>query len=379
MNNTISDDLFARFMDGQTTPAETIAVHRAMREDKELREAYIRAKRFDALMEKDEEPVLPLEKMAAKSEDNLCDILCERYILRNRFPEYGSQGLLGDAKNEQRFLRGAESFDETKWIAENRTFFSTALEKQWLTTQGVALYNVGRIMEGYGLSVTRHFYADIQEIRRCLDRGENLIAIVNEEILDEDPAGGSIHPDHAVCVLSLDDKRVSLYNPSAGEEPVEYPLDIFLKAWNTSKNYLVAVGLKGEKIYEPSPINLDDIELDDNLNDLLEAIAENAHDVWAVDRMAQGYVYGDENNSDPEKGALTNKDLRPYSELPEKEKDYDRKMATATLKLAQRLGFKIVCPDSEEEYHCPDCGERIQLDTNYCPNCGRPVQLDDFI
>ena len=376
---TISDELFARFMDGDTTPEETIDVLRAIKQDKELMGLYISAKRFDAMMAEEEEPVLPLEKMAAKSEDNLCDILCERYILKSRFPEYGSQSILGEAKDEQRFLNQAEAFDETAWIADNNSFFSTDLEKQWLTTNGVALYNVGRIMEGYGLSVTRHFYSDINEIKDCLSKGESLIAIVNEEILDGNSAGDTIHPNHAVCILALNNNTITLYNPSEGEGPRDYTLNLFMKAWGTSKYYLVAVGKPGEKIYNPCPINLDDVELDDNLNDLLEAIAENAHDVWALERIKQGYVYAPENNSDPTKGPLTNKDLRPYSELPESEKDYDRKMATATLKLAQRLGFKIVRPDSEDDYHCPDCGKRISLEISYCPHCGRALQLEDFI
>lgn len=376
---TISDELFSRFMDGKTTPEETIEVHRAMKEDGELKRLYISAKRFDAMMAEEEDCALPLEKMAAKSEDNLCDILCERYILKSRFPEYGSQSILGEAKDEQRFLRGAEAFDEMQWIKKNEKFFSTDLEKQWLTSNGVALYNVGRIMEGYGLSITRHFYSDSDKIRRFLGKGESLIAIVNEEILEGSYTSESIHPNHAVCVLSMDEDSVSLYNPSLGDEPVNYPLEVFLKAWKTSKNYLVAVGYRKEKIYDPCPIDLDDVELDDNLNDLLEAIAENAHDVWAVERIKDGYVYGEENNSDPNKGPLTNKDLRPYSELPEKEKDYDRKTATATLKLAQRLGFKIVPPDSEDDYHCPDCGKRISLEISYCPYCGRQLQLEDFI
>lgn len=377
---TISDELFARFMDGDVSHDEMIKVHRAMKEDKELMGLFMSAKRFDAMMEEEDEPELPLERMAAKSEDNLCDILCERYILRTKFPEYGSQSILGDAKNEQSFLKQAKEFNENAWIEDNKEFFSTDLEKQWLTTSGVALYNVGRIMEGYGLSVTRHFYSSIEDIRRFLSLGESLISIVNEEILDGNSVEEVAYPNHAVCIIALDDRSITLYNPSIIEESRTYPIESFIKAWDTSKNYLVAVGEPGKKVYDPCPINLDDVEIDDSLNDLLEAIAENAHDVWAFDRIHKdGYVYGPVNNSDKNKGPLTNKDLRPYSELPEKEKNYDRKMALSTLKLATRLGFKIVHPDSEDDYHCPECGKRISLEYSYCPHCGRQIQLEDFI
>ena len=114
----ISDDVLARFISGDTTPEERMIVLKALSEDSELMERFIAVKRFDAMMAEDEEPSIPLEKMAAKSEDNLCDILCERFILKTRLPKCYT--LLGEAKDEQTFLNGANN----------------------LTNEGVALYNV---------------------------------------------------------------------------------------------------------------------------------------------------------------------------------------------------------------------------------------------
>ena len=376
--STISDELFDRFMEGETTPEETITVLEAMKTDKELMKMYISVKRFDAMMAEDDEPSIPLEKMAAKSEDNMCDILCERFILHKRFGLAGSLNILAEAKNEQMFLECARGFNEGDWIAANEEFFSTPIDKQWLTSKGVALYNVGRILEGYGLSVTRHFNSTVAYLGDCLRRKESLIVIVNEETLVGDTSSDN-QPNHAICILSVENDSVLAYNPTTGNLEDRYPLNAFIKAWETSRNYVVAIGKKGEKLYEPTPINLDDVELDDDLEDLLEAIAENAHDVWAKDRAAEGYVYGPVNNSDPSKGALTNKDLRPYSELPDSEKDYDRKMAVSTLKLAKRLGFKVSRTNPEEEHHCPACGKVIGLEMSYCPHCGRELQLEDYI
>lgn len=376
--STISDELFDRFMEGETTPEETITVLEAMKTDKELMKMYISVKRFDAMMAEDDEPSIPLEKMAAKSEDNMCDILCERFILHKRLGDAGNMTILTDAKNEQMFLNEAKGFNEQEWIAANEEFFSTPIDQHWLTSKGVALYNVGRILEGYGLSVTRHFNSSIVHLKQCLSRGESIIVIVNEELLSGD-ANADGQPNHAICVLSVENDSVSVYNPTTSNMEDNYPLDAFINAWASSRNYVVAVGEKGEKLYEPTPINLDDVELDEDLEDLLEAIAENAHDVWAKDRAAEGYVYGPVNNSDPEKGPLTNKDLRPYSELPDSEKDYDRKLAVSTLKLAKRLGFKVSRTNPEEEHHCPTCGKVIGLEMSYCPHCGRELQLEDFI
>ncbi len=375
---TISDELLVRFINNETSAEETITVLDAMKSNPELMRRYISVKRFDKMMAEEEEPALPMEKLAAKSEDNMCDILCERYILRNRMPVLASTALMSEAKDEQRFLNESQAFNKEAWLKSNEEFFTTPLDKTWLTTNGVALYNVGRIMEGYGLSVTRHFYSSIEALRKMLSRGESLIAIVNEELLRGEPTDDN-SPNHAICVTEIGAGVVKAYNPSTGNEEDEYSLADFEKAWATSKNYVVAAGKKGKKVYEPTPINLDEVNLDDDLEDLLEAIAENAHDVWAHERILEGYAYGPVNNSDPEKGSLTNKDLRPYSELPETEKEYDRKLALSTLKLAKRLGFKVTRTNPDEDYSCPDCGKRIGLEMSYCPHCGRELQLEDFI
>ena len=72
--------------------------------------------------------------------------------------------------------------------------------------------------------------------------------------------------------------------------------------------------------------------------DLREAIAENAHDVWAEARIEEGWTYGPVRDDAHKK----HPDLIPYSALPESEKEYDRIMAFNTIKLVRKLGFKIV-------------------------------------
>lgn len=90
-------------------------------------------------------------------------------------------------------------------------------------------------------------------------------------------------------------------------------------------------------MYEPKPIDTSDIILPEELLDLTEKIAENVHDVWAIGRLAEGWVYGDA--KDTEKKVTPS--LVPYADLPESEKDYDRKTALETLKLIVKLGYVI--------------------------------------
>ena len=44
--------------------------------------------------------------------------------------------------------------------------------------------------------------------------------------------------------------------------------------------------------YNPRPIDLEDVELSTDLIELREAIAENAHEVWADQRQEEGWTYG---------------------------------------------------------------------------------------
>lgn len=90
-------------------------------------------------------------------------------------------------------------------------------------------------------------------------------------------------------------------------------------------------------MYEPNPINTDNISLPDELINLTEKIAENVHENWVAQRISEGWAYG-EKRDDAKK---TTPCMIPYSELPDSEKEYDRVTAIQTLKLIVALGYKI--------------------------------------
>jgi hypothetical protein len=89
--------------------------------------------------------------------------------------------------------------------------------------------------------------------------------------------------------------------------------------------------------YNPKPINTLDIKLDSELTELTEKLAENAHDIWAMGRISDGWTYGTERNDKEKKHPC----LIPYLDLPESEKEYDRKTAMETIKAIITLGYKI--------------------------------------
>ena len=89
--------------------------------------------------------------------------------------------------------------------------------------------------------------------------------------------------------------------------------------------------------YEPRPINTAHVTLTPEVLQLTERLAENAHDVWATKRLAEGWTLGPKKDSDLKQTPL----LVPYAELPESEKQYDRDLALATLKAILALGYRI--------------------------------------
>ena len=90
-------------------------------------------------------------------------------------------------------------------------------------------------------------------------------------------------------------------------------------------------------MYKPKPIDTDTIVLSDDVNELIEELAKNVHEVWAKSRVEQGWTYGEVKDSIKK----TTPCLVPYEELSEVEKDYDRNTAKETLKCLVKLGYKI--------------------------------------
>lgn len=89
--------------------------------------------------------------------------------------------------------------------------------------------------------------------------------------------------------------------------------------------------------YIPQPIDTSEVLLPAELDELVEKIAKNVHEVWAQNRLDEGWVFGNERNDT----LKTHPSLVPYDELPEIEKEYDRDTAMETLRLICKLGFKI--------------------------------------
>ena len=309
----ISDELLAAFLDGNTNAEDTMRVLNAAEQDMELQEIIRIASEVDEDMAITIKPtIIPMTAMAAKKKETyLCDIECEEFVLH----QFGIE-------------------------VTHKSLLDTAYKNCWLKDKGMPLYNIGRLLEKNNLPVSRRYNSTIEEVVRLLSAGNQLIAVVDDTILCNTLSCDGQHPNHAVAIssISVETDEIILFNPNTDEELTKYSLKLFLEAWRQSNNYLVVINTTDKFIYEPSPIGLDDVELSEDLSELQEAIAENAHEIWAKNRRDQGWSYGPERNDQKKETP----DMIPYCNLPESEKLYDREMVMQTLKLVKKLGFEIV-------------------------------------
>jgi predicted CoA-binding protein len=90
--------------------------------------------------------------------------------------------------------------------------------------------------------------------------------------------------------------------------------------------------------YIPAPVDTTDVQLPEELMALAEAISKNVHEVWAQNRIKEGWTYGPVRDDAKRQTPC----LVPYEQLPEEEKAYDRNTAFGTLKFIVSQGFEII-------------------------------------
>lgn len=89
--------------------------------------------------------------------------------------------------------------------------------------------------------------------------------------------------------------------------------------------------------YVPKPVDTSQIYLDKDLEGLVDYLAKNTHENWAVVRINQGWKYGPERNDAKKEHPC----IVPYERLPESEKEHDRHVVRQVFKTILLLGFQI--------------------------------------
>ena len=163
-----------------------------------------------------------------------------------------------------------------------------------------------------------------------LRKGGIVIPVVNASLLGE----YNIEVTATVVVKANQiTDMVDLYVPKSNDIQT-FPIATFVEAWDATGGICTTAFPPDVKT---KFIDLQHVALPEGIDELREAIAENAHDRWALERQSEGWTYGPKRDD----SKLETPDMVPYSQLPESEKQYDRIMAEDTLKLLTALGYKI--------------------------------------
>lgn len=333
----ISEETLMRYLAGTASLDEVALITSSMKDNPEFRQEIEILEGLPAEDLSFENNNLPMTYLAAASEDNLCDILCEQYILKHYVHTFNTEDLV-----------------------------DAAAENQWLQEEGTPLHNIGRLLEKNGVTVRRNYDGTLAEIAAALSKNKSVIAVVDYGRLLHNEQNAYFH---AVVCLSVNPNVVTIYDPAMDDE-CDYPAEDFQAAWDATRNYMVCAAI-GDLEYDPRPLSVDDIDLDSDLLDLTEAIAEDVHEVWALGRKAEGWTYGEQRDDVAKK----HPDLVPYARLTEGEKQYDRDVALHTIRLVKKLGYKIGKPGA---FRCPSCGAYIDRKMNFCPQCGEKIDQEVF-
>ncbi|XP_072515634.1 ryanodine receptor 1 [Salminus brasiliensis] len=114
-----------------------------------------------------------------------------------------------------------------------------------------------------------------------------------------------------------------------------------LKKTKLPKTYMQSNG------YKPAPLDLNHVKLTPNQNTLVERLAENGHNVWARDRVRQGWTYSIVQDIVNKR----NPRLVPYNLLDEKTKKTNRDTVCAAVRTLIGYGYNIEPPDQESSGH----------------------------
>ena len=199
----ISDELLAAYLEGNVNEKYLSQVLNALRSDAELQEALDIALQ----LEEEEQPML---QMAAEGGRNLCDILCEAFVLKRQGIDCNEEELLEIAK-----------------------------EYHWIRRAGTPLQYMGNLLEHKGLKVTRKYEASIEDVAHALERGEGVVVAVDSDKLYPERSDEEDATNHAIVVTRIENESIVIYDPENSVE-VNIRLLLFLSAWKESRCYMIS-------------------------------------------------------------------------------------------------------------------------------------------
>ncbi|KAK1794494.1 hypothetical protein P4O66_011363, partial [Electrophorus voltai] len=125
--------------------------------------------------------------------------------------------------------------------------------------------------------------------------------------------------------------------------------------------------------YKPSPMDLSHIKLASTQEAMVDKLAENAHNVWARDRIRQGWTYGIQQDVKNKR----NPRLVPYALLDDRTKKSNKDSLREAVRTLLGYGYNLEAPDQDHAARTDINGassERFRIfraEKTYCVNAGK--------
>ncbi|KQS70844.1 uncharacterized protein Dere_GG23389, isoform L [Drosophila erecta] len=120
---------------------------------------------------------------------------------------------------------------------------------------------------------------------------------------------------------------ITMDKPPARIRPVRLPNEIFMQGNG----------------YKPAPLDLSAVTLTPKLEELVDQLAENTHNLWARERIQQGWTYGLNEDSENHRSPH----LVPYAKVDEAIKKANRDTASETVRTLLVYGYVLDPPTGE--------------------------------
>ncbi|KAF0870432.1 RYR2 protein, partial [Crocuta crocuta] len=140
-----------------------------------------------------------------------------------------------------------------------------------------------------------------------------------------------------------------------------------VKKMKLPKNYQLTSG------YKPAPMDLSFIKLTPSQEAMVDKLAENAHNVWARDRIRQGWTYGIQQDVKNRR----NPRLVPYALLDDRTKKSNKDSLREAVRTLLGYGYHLEAPDQDHAARaevCSGTGERFRIfraEKTYAVKAGR--------
>ncbi|XP_075412509.1 ryanodine receptor 2 [Tenrec ecaudatus] len=140
-----------------------------------------------------------------------------------------------------------------------------------------------------------------------------------------------------------------------------------VKKMKLPKNYQLTSG------YKPAPMDLSFIKLTVSQEAMVDKLAENAHNVWARDRIRQGWTYGIQQDVKNRR----NPRLVPYTLLDDRTKKSNKDSLREAVRTLLGYGYNLDAPDQDHAARaevCSGTGERFRIfraEKTYSVKAGR--------